>query len=100
MSMQQQLESRLAALQPEYLEVLNESHMHSRGEDSHFKTVVVSEAFGGLNSVKRHQKVYACLGELMQQIHALALYTYTPGEWAQQASVPDSPTCRGGGKLG
>jgi stress-induced morphogen len=60
------------------LQVLDESHMHSRGLQTHFKAVVVSEQFAGLNRVKRHQKVYATLGELMGEFHALALHTYTP----------------------
>jgi BolA protein len=44
--------------------------------------VVVSAQFEGLNRVKRHQKVYGTLGELMGEFHALALHTYTPEEWA------------------
>jgi acid stress-induced BolA-like protein IbaG/YrbA len=39
---------------------------------------MVSEQFAGLNSVKRHQKVYATMAELMGEIHALAIHTYTP----------------------
>ena len=42
MSMQQRIESTLALLQPEHLQVLDESHMHSRGLQTHFKAVVVS----------------------------------------------------------
>jgi BolA protein len=34
----------------------------------------------------------------MGQVHALALHTYTPGEWAEQGAAPASPTCRGGSK--
>lgn len=98
MTMPTQLEHALAALQPEHLQVLDESHMHSRGQQTHYKAVIVSAQFTGLNSVKRHQKVYAALGELMGQFHALALHTYTPEEWAQQGIAPDSPTCRGGSK--
>ena len=99
MTMQQRIESALAAaLSPEHLSVLDESHMHSRGLQTHFKAVLVSQQFDGLNRVKRHQKVYATLGELMQQFHALALHTYTPEEWAAQGAAPDSPTCRGGSK--
>ena len=71
MSMQQRIEAALGALQPEHLSVLDESHMHSRGLQTHFKAVVVSEQFAGLNSVKRHQKVYATLGDLMGEFHAL-----------------------------
>jgi len=88
----------LQALQPEHLQVIDESHMHSRGKETHYKAVIVSAQFDGLNSVKRHQKAYAALGELMQQIHAFALHTYTPQEWAQQSAVPASPVCAGGHK--
>lgn len=98
MSMQQRIQAALADLQPQHLEVLDESHMHSRGLETHFKAVVVSPLFAGLNAVKRHQRVYAVLGELMGQLHALALHTYTPQEWAEQGAAPASPTCRGGSK--
>ncbi|WP_312962754.1 BolA family protein [Stutzerimonas nitrititolerans] len=92
------IENALQALQPEYLQVLDESHMHSRGQETHYKAVIVSPHFAGLNSVKRHQKAYAAMGELMQQIHALALHTYTPEEWQQQGVAPASPVCAGGHK--
>jgi len=90
------LQAALASLQPQHLDVLDESHMHSRGLETHYKAVIVSQQFAGLNAVKRHQKVYAAVGELMGQIHALALHTYTPDEWSQQGVAPDSPTCKGG----
>ena len=96
MSMQQRIESTLALLQPEHLQVLDESHMHSRGLQTHYKAVVVSAQFEGLNRVKRHQKVYATLGSLMSEFHALALHTYTPEEWATIDAAPASPTCAGG----
>ncbi|MFK0087822.1 BolA family protein [Pseudomonas sp. BJa5] len=98
MSMQQKIEQSLQALAPQHLEVLDESHMHSRGQQTHYKAVLVSEQFEGLNSVKRHQKVYATLGELMGQFHALALHTYTPAEWQKVGVAPASPTCAGGSK--
>lgn len=98
MSKQDLLTAALTDLQPEHLEVQDESHMHSRGLETHYKAVIVSPAFAGLNAVKRHQKVYATVGELMGQIHALALHTYTPEEWSAQGAAPDSPTCRGGSK--
>ncbi|WP_175653729.1 BolA family protein [Pseudomonas sp. Marseille-P9899] len=98
MSMQQKIEQSLQALATQHLEVLDESHMHSRGVETHYKAVLVSEQFEGLNSVKRHQKVYATLGDLMGQFHALALHTYTPQEWEKVGSAPASPTCAGGSK--
>lgn len=98
MSLRERIRATLSLLQPEHLEVLDESHMHSRGQETHFKAIVVSPTFAGLNAVKRHQKVYASLGELMGQFHALALHTYTPEEWAARGAAPDSPSCRGGSK--
>lgn len=98
MSMRDRIQSALGALEPQHLEVHDESHMHSRGQETHYKAVIVSPVFAGLNAVKRHQKVYATLGDLMGQFHALALHTYTPEEWAQQGAAPESPTCRGGSK--
>ena len=84
---QQALEQALQALNPAHLELINESHMHS-----------VPPGSESLNSVKRHQLVYATLGELMQRIHALALHTYTPAEWQQRQQAPASPNCLGGSK--
>jgi BolA protein len=96
MSMQQRIESALTVFQPQHFEVLNESHMHSRGEETHYKAILVSDQFAGLNAVKRHQKVYGILGGLMGEFHALALHTYTPEEWSKLGLVPASPTCAGG----
>lgn len=93
----------LASFDPLYLEVHNESHMHSvpPGSESHFKLVLVSQAFEGKRQVQRHQAVYACLAEELQQgVHALALHTYSPAEWQQVQQVPASPQCLGGGKHG
>jgi BolA protein len=83
-----------STLAPEHLELINESHMHAGPRtDSHFKLVVVSEAFAGLNKVKRHQAVYRLLSdELEGPVHALALHLYTPMEWGA-AQVPASPLC-------
>ena len=91
-------QTRQSALQPPHLQVLDESHMHSRGQETHYKAVIVSEQFAGLNAVKRHQRAYAAMGDLMPQIHALALHTYTPQEWAEQGVAPASPVCAGGHK--
>ncbi|WP_134447897.1 BolA family protein, partial [Pseudomonas aeruginosa] len=93
MSMRDRIQTALQPLDPQHVEVLDESHMHSRGLETHFKVVLVSPQFAGLNAVKRHQKVYATLGGLMGEFHALALHTFTPEEWSQ-AAVPASPTCR------
>lgn len=102
MSRQSLIESRLREAFPlQHLEVLNESHNHSAGQDTHFKLVLVSPAFAGLRPVARHQKVYALLvDEMARGLHALALHLYTPEEWAAAGGAPDSPACRGGSKHG
>lgn len=96
------IEAKLkAALSPSHLEVVNESHMHSvpPNSETHFKLVLVTEAFEGLRPVARQQKVYALLkDELAGPVHALAQHTYTPDEWAKRSGVPDSPHCLGGSK--
>ncbi|MDU2563171.1 MAG: BolA family protein, partial [Haemophilus parainfluenzae] len=55
MSKQQELLERIQAeFQPHFATVENESHMHSsgRGSDSHFKLVIVSDAFEGMRKVQ------------------------------------------------
>ena len=52
----------------------------------HFQARVVAEAFVGLSRVKQHQLVYAALGSHMESdIHALALRTFTPDNWPNEA---------------
>lgn len=88
---------------PDYLQVDNESHMHSvpRGSESHFKVVLVSDALTGTRKVARHQRVYGLLAdELAGPVHALALHLYTAEEWAAQRSAPASPACMGGSAHG
>ena len=57
-----------------------------RGDGRHWHAVVVSAEFDGKRSIARHQRVYATLGDRMKtdEVHALAMKTYTPTEWANQ----------------
>ena len=43
------IETKLQSLQPQFLEVINESHMHNvaTGSESHFKVTIVSDQFNG-----------------------------------------------------
>ncbi len=87
--------------QPQHLEVLNESHMHSvpPGSETHFKVTLVSPQFEGKRQVQRHQAIYGCLAdELKSGVHALALHTFSPSEWRINNEVPASPQCLGGSK--
>ncbi len=103
MSLQQQIQHKLsAAFAPVHVEVINESHKHSGPPDaeSHFKVVLVSQAFSAKRPVARHQMIYQLLAaELQGPVHALALHTYTEAEWrARAAPAPASPDCLGGSK--
>jgi acid stress-induced BolA-like protein IbaG/YrbA len=56
-----------------------------RGDGHHFEALIVSSQFEGLARVRRHQLVYAALGDRMrQEIHALSMRTLTPAEWRMQ----------------
>ena len=100
MNMQQTITARLEhALSPEHLEVINESHMHNvpEGSESHFKVVVVSDAFKDMKLLARHRMVNKALeAELGAGIHALALHTMTMEEWFDRGKAAESPPCKGG----
>jgi len=102
MSLQTQIEHKLATLEPVVVQVENESHRHNvpANSETHFKVTLVSSRFEGLMPVKRHQQMYALLAdELSGPVHALALHLYTPEEWQVRGGErPDSPNCRGGGQ--
>lgn len=103
MSMQQQIREKISsAIACKHLNVINESHLHSAGTESHFKVIVVSEEFSGMRLLQRHRQVNEALkDELANHIHALAIHTYTPDEYTEHgAEVPDSPDCLGGSKVG
>jgi BolA protein len=102
MSKQALVEAKLREkLEPQHLEVINESHMHkvAPGSETHFKVVVVSPLFEGLSAVKRHQLVYGVLSEEMAKkpaqggLHALAITSRTPAEWAASPEANVSPLC-------
>ena len=50
-------------------------------DNVHYEAVIVSRAFAGKSSVKRHQMVYGALGDRIGgAIHALSIKTLTPEE--------------------
>ncbi len=62
---------------------MNVSQVFVEGDGAHFQALVVSPEFEGLSRVRRHQLVYAALGDRMrEEIHALSMHTLTPEEWA------------------
>ena len=77
-----------------------DSHKHSLppNSETHFKLVLVSDAFDGMMPVRRHQMLYKILAEELDgPVHALALHTHTPAEWqAKGGEILASPDCLGG----
>lgn len=73
------------SLQPTQIKLDDVSHQHAGhveggGTESHFELYVVSDAFLGLNLIKRHKLVYNTLGDIMPKIHALQIQAKTPEE--------------------
>lgn len=83
--MVEQIRERLQqALDPSTLEVLDEGYKHAGHANDgkgHFHVRIVSAAFAGQLSIKRHRLVYAALQGLMDNgIHALSIDAKAPGE--------------------
>jgi stress-induced morphogen len=100
---QETIQEKLSlALHPVHLDVENESRMHNvpPGSETHFKVVVVSEAFEGLGLVERHRRVHEALAaELRKGLHALTIRALTPAQWSEQGAAGfQSPACLGGSK--
>lgn len=84
MSRENKLFHALQVFHPDELYIENESHLHgfSRGEDSHFKVLIVSYQFEGLGRVERHQKINEVFKEEFEKgLHALTLRALTPDEF-------------------
>jgi BolA protein len=81
-----EIRERLSALEPQSVELLDESGRHvghagAAAGGSHFRLVIVAQRFTGLPKLERHRMVYAALGTLMhREIHALAIQALAPDE--------------------
>ena len=73
------IRARLAALQPDSLEIIDESHMHAghagaQSGASHFRVRISSTQFNGKMPLARHRLVYDLVQDLIPHpIHALAI---------------------------
>jgi BolA family transcriptional regulator, general stress-responsive regulator len=86
-SVADEIRSRLRALEPQALELTDNSALHAGhvgaapGGNTHWRLVIVSPAFSGRNTVARHRMVYDALRDLMNSpIHALEIEARAPGE--------------------
>lgn len=75
----QMKEKLVKALDPDELEIINESqkHVHHKGnpggDETHFQIFIKCPAFKGLPHLERHKKIYDILKEEVPKIHALSL---------------------------
>ncbi|KAK7111843.1 bolA-like protein DDB_G0274169 [Littorina saxatilis] len=102
--METSMKKKLAeAFKPSVLQIVNESYMHNvpKGSETHFKVVIVSDAFEGVQLVQRHRKVNNVLEEEFGSgLHALSIVAKTPIQWEKSTQeVGQSPPCRGGAGL-
>jgi BolA protein len=67
------------------LEIEDQSHLHAghagaKDGKGHFRVLIVADEFAGLSPIKRHQLVYAAVGDMMNtDIHALIIDAQPPG---------------------
>ena len=72
-------------------------HLEVEGDGRHFFATIVSAEFEGLTRVRRHQRVYAALGDRMRaQVHALSMQTLTPAEYAAASPAAAQPPSAAG----
>ena len=79
------LRERLAVLEPQSLDIEDESHRHAghagAKDGGHYKITIVAAAFAGHNTVKRHRLIHEAVGDLMRgRIHALSIGAFSPDE--------------------
>ena len=89
MTIADEIRTLLGTLNPEALDIVDESHRHAghagaAGGGGHFALTIVSQQFANLGPVQRHRLVHARLSALIPaRIHALSIVARTPDEVAR-----------------
>lgn len=79
-----QMHTLLAALQPQHVNIIDDSHKHAghtgaRSGGGHYHLEIASAMFIGKTTVTRHRMIYSALGDMMRQdIHALQITANAP----------------------
>ena len=70
-------------------EAIPGSRVSVTGDGCNCEATVISDAFEGLNTLKRHQMIYAPVNPYIADgtVHALAIKSYTPAEWEATGSA-------------
>ena len=68
---------------------LPECEVSVTGDGSHFEAIVVGEVFAGMTTLKKQQRVYASVNDLITsgELHALTIKAYTPEEWGKASKL-------------
>mgnify|MGYP001768662270 CR=1 FL=1 len=84
------MKDRLSVLQPEHIEVDDDSALHAghagaRSGGGHYNLLIVSPHFESKSTVARHRMIYDALGDMMgSAIHALAIRALSATEATKQ----------------
>ena len=87
MSVLAAIRQQLGSLQPQVLEIVDDSAKHAghagaKGGGGHFRLLIVAEGFAGQSTMARHRMVYQALGDMMKHdIHAMSIVAKTPTEY-------------------
>lgn len=85
MNLAETIHSRLQALEPSTLEIIDESVLHAghagNGGGGHFKLKMISSQFCEKSQIMRHRLIYQLLSDLIpSKIHALSIDAIAPNE--------------------
>jgi len=80
-----QIKTRLQALEPTTLDLIDESALHAghqgNGGGGHYKLDITSSHFCGKSQIMRHRLVYQVLADLIpHKIHALSIHAIATDE--------------------
>jgi len=80
------IKQKLTSLNPEKIEIIDESSKHighegAKNGGGHFLLTIVSSSFYKKSTIERHRIIYDALGKMVgRDIHALSIKAYTPEE--------------------
>ena len=86
MSVVEHMREKLAALEPQRLDIIDDSAKHAghagaREGGGHYRLTIVSTRFAGSGTLQRPRLIYEALGPMMRrEIHALSIQALTPDE--------------------
>ncbi|WP_169767652.1 BolA/IbaG family iron-sulfur metabolism protein [Enterobacteriaceae endosymbiont of Donacia proxima] len=68
-------------LQPVYFKINDNNQSKKEKMINHLEIIIVSNNFIKQSLITRHKLIYHIIGNKINNIHSLSLYTYTLSEW-------------------